>query len=47
MAAGGGIKPGFTYGKTDDFGFHPVEHPVHVQDLQATILHTLGWTTNA
>ena len=40
--AGGGIKPGLTYGKTDDFGFHAVENPVHVQDLQATILHTLG-----
>ncbi len=41
--AGGGIKPGMTYGATDDFGFHPVEHPVHVQDLHATILHCLGF----
>jgi uncharacterized protein (DUF1501 family) len=41
--AGGGIKPGVSLGKTDDFGFHPVENPVHVQDLQATILHCLGF----
>jgi uncharacterized protein (DUF1501 family) len=40
--AGGGIKPGVTYGKTDDLGFHVAENPVHVHDLQATILHTLG-----
>ena len=40
--AGGGIKPGMTFGKTDEFGFHPVENRVHVQDVQATILHTLG-----
>ncbi|MCA8994035.1 MAG: DUF1501 domain-containing protein [Planctomycetaceae bacterium] len=40
--AGGGIKPGMTYGRNDDFGFHPTENDVHVQDLQATILHTLG-----
>ena len=37
--AGGGIKPGLTYGATDDLGFHVVENPVHVHDLQATILH--------
>lgn len=41
--AGGGIKPGITYGATDDFGFHITETPVHVHDLQATILHTLGF----
>jgi uncharacterized protein (DUF1501 family) len=41
--AGGGIKPGVTYGATDDFGFHPVEGAVHVRDLQATILHLLGF----
>ena len=40
--AGGGIKPGMTYGATDDLGFHVVENPVHVHDLQATILHLLG-----
>jgi hypothetical protein len=40
--AGGGIKPGIAYGATDDLGFHVVENPVHVHDLQATILHLLG-----
>jgi hypothetical protein len=41
--AGGGVKPGVTHGATDDFGFHPVEGAVHVRDLQATILHLLGF----
>lgn len=40
--AGGGIKPGITVGATDELGFHPVEQPVHVHDVQATILHCLG-----
>ncbi len=40
--AGGGVKAGLTYGKTDDLGFNVVENPVHVYDLQATILHLLG-----
>jgi uncharacterized protein (DUF1501 family) len=40
--AGGGIKPGLIYGKTDDLGFNIVENPVHVHDLQATLLHLLG-----
>jgi uncharacterized protein (DUF1501 family) len=40
--AGGGVKAGITYGATDDLGFHVVENPVHVHDLQATILHLLG-----
>jgi hypothetical protein len=40
--AGGGIKPGFEYGKTDDFAYNIVENPVHVNDLNATILHCLG-----
>lgn len=40
--AGGGIKPGQTIGKTDDIGYNVVEDPVHVHDLQATILHLLG-----
>lgn len=41
--AGGGIKPGMTYGATDEFGFHITENPVHVHDIQATILHLLGF----
>lgn len=40
--AGGAVKPGITYGKTDEFGFDPVEKPVHVHDLNATVLHLLG-----
>jgi uncharacterized protein (DUF1501 family) len=40
--AGGGIKPGLTYGGTDDLGFNVIDKPVHVHDLQATILHLLG-----
>lgn len=40
--AGGGIKPGLSYGKTDDFGMDVVENGVHVHDLNATILHLLG-----
>jgi hypothetical protein len=41
--AGGGIKPGITYGSTDEFGFNAVENPVHVHDLNATLLHLLGF----
>ena len=41
--AGGGIRPGVTIGATDDFGFHITEDPIHVHDVQATILHTLGF----
>jgi hypothetical protein len=41
--AGGGIKAGLTYGQTDELGFHVAESPVHVRDLQATILHLLGF----
>jgi uncharacterized protein (DUF1501 family) len=41
--AGGGVKPGKTYGSTDDLGFHVATDPVHVHDLQATILHVLGF----
>lgn len=41
--AGGGVKPGFDYGATDELGFGITEHPVHVHDLQATILHLLGF----
>ena len=40
--AGGGVKPGIAYGKTDDFSFNTVENKVHVRDLNATILHLLG-----
>jgi hypothetical protein len=41
--AGGGIKPGMTYGTTDEMGFHIVDKPVHVHDLQATLLHCMGF----
>jgi uncharacterized protein (DUF1501 family) len=40
--AGGGIRPGLTYGETDELGFSPAKNAVHVHDLQATILHLLG-----
>jgi hypothetical protein len=40
--AGGGVKPGFTYGATDEFGYNVVENPVTVYDLQATILRLMG-----
>ena len=40
--AGGGIKPGISYGTTDDFCYNIVENPVHIHDLNATVLHQLG-----
>src|SRR5262249_22726365 len=40
--AGGGIRPGITLGKSDEFGYHAVEDAVHVHDLQATLLYCLG-----
>jgi hypothetical protein len=40
--AGGGIRPGMSYGETDDYSYNVVDNPVHVHDLHATILHTLG-----
>ena len=40
--AGGGVKPGITYGATDDYGYYAVENKVHLHDLHATILHLLG-----
>lgn len=40
--AGGGIRPGVSYGRTDDFGYNVAENGVHVHDLNATILHCLG-----
>ena len=41
--AGGGVKAGFDYGRTDELGFAVAENPVHVHDLQATIMHLLGF----
>lgn len=41
--AGGGIRPGVTYGETDELGFNVARDPVHVHDLNATILHLLGF----
>mgnify|MGYP001243406746 FL=1 len=40
--AGGGIKSGISVGQTDELGFHVVKNPVHIHDVQATILHLLG-----
>src|SRR5207248_10961772 len=40
---GAGLKPGMSYGGSDDLGFYATEKPVHVHDLQATILHLLGF----
>ena len=42
LFAGGGLKQGFTYGSTDDFGYRAVENRVSISDLHATILHQLG-----
>ena len=39
--AGGGMRPGITYGATDEFGYHTTENPVHIHDLHATILHQM------
>ncbi len=44
--AGGGIKRGITIGATDELGFHIGEKPIHVHDIQATILHCLGLDHN-
>lgn len=41
--AGGGIKPGITYGQTDDYGYNIVQDSVHIHDLNATILHCMGF----
>ena len=41
--AGGGVKPGLTYGKTDELGWAPVENPVHINDFHATILRLFGF----
>ena len=40
--AGGGAKPGITYGATDDFGYYAVKDRVHMHDLHATMLHLMG-----
>ena len=40
--AGGGVKPGISYGETDEFGYNIVKDPVHVHDFHATVLHLLG-----
>jgi hypothetical protein len=40
--AGGGVKPGFIYGETDEFGYRPIKDKVTVRDLQATILRLMG-----
>lgn len=40
--AGAGVKPGFSYGETDDFSYNIVQNPVHVHDFQATIMHLFG-----
>jgi len=40
--AGGGVKPGITYGATDELGYRSVENVVHVHDLHATILYLMG-----
>ena len=44
--AGGGIRPGFEYGLTDDFSYNVLESPVHIRDLNATLLHQLGINHN-
>ncbi len=41
--AGGGVKPGYVHGSTDELGFNVTENPVHVHDLNATLLHLLGF----
>ena len=41
--AGGGVKPGMSYGQTDDFSYNIVKDPVHVRDLHATILKLFGF----
>lgn len=40
--AGGGVKPGMSYGATDEFGYNTVENPVHIHDFHATLMHLLG-----
>ena len=40
--AGGGVKPGITYGETDDFSYNITRDPVHIHDFQATVMHLMG-----
>ena len=40
--AGGGVKGGFAYGATDDYGYYATENKMHIHDLHATILHLMG-----
>ena len=40
--AGGGVKPGVTYGETDEVGYNPAVNPVPLEDFHATMLHLLG-----
>jgi predicted component of type VI protein secretion system len=40
--AGGGVKPGFSYGATDDYGYYALTDKLHVHDLHATLLALLG-----
>jgi len=40
--AGAGVKAGYSHGMTDDFGYNIIKDPVHVHDLQATMLHLMG-----
>ncbi|MFK5973191.1 MAG: DUF1501 domain-containing protein [Flavobacteriaceae bacterium] len=40
--AGAGVKPGFIYGKTDDFSYNVIENPVHIHDFHATLMHLFG-----
>ena len=40
--AGAGVKPGISYGETDDFSYNVIKDPVHVHDFHATLLHILG-----
>ena len=42
VLSGGGVKPGFAYGETDDYGYYALRDRVHMHDLHATILHLLG-----
>jgi hypothetical protein len=44
--AGGGVKPGLSFGETDDFSYNIVKDPVHIRDLHATMLHLFGLDHN-